>query len=122
MKPVVNTTICAPATPVGAGAVSLIRVSGPLAHEVTDKVVRFKKGSARDASGYSLHFGSVCERDGQVPASKPGTDCNSGSEQAGALVDEVLVSVFRAPLSYTGENMTEICCHASPYVVERILS
>ena len=103
MNPSENTTICAPATPVGAGAVSLLRVSGPLAIETADKVVRFKKGCASQAPGYSLHFGSISETDG-------------------ALLDEVLVSVFRAPHSYTGEDMVEICCHASGYIVERILS
>ena len=115
MTPSENTTICAPATPVGAGAVSLLRVSGPLALSVCDRVVRFKKGNASDAPGYSLHFGSVFEP--PCPASD-----HSRENADASLVDEVLVSVFRAPHSYTGEDMVEISCHASAYVVERILS
>lgn len=93
----ISNTICAPATSVGAGAVSMIRVSGPDALAVADKVVSFRHGDASSASGYSLKYGTV------------------------EGVDDVLVSVFRAPHSYTGEDSVEISCHASPYIVERIL-
>ena len=90
-------TICAPATSVGSGAVSLIRISGPQAHAVVDRLVRFRNGTAAEAPGYSLNFG---EAEG---------------------LDEVLVSLFRAPHSYTGEDAAEICCHASPYIVNALL-
>lgn len=93
----ISNTICAPATSVGARAVSMIRVSGPDALVVADKVVSFRHGDASSASGYSLKYGTV------------------------EGVDDVLVSVFRAPHSYTGEDSVEISCHASPYIVERIL-
>ena len=93
----ISNTICAPATSVGAGAVSMIRVSGPDALVVADKVVSFRHGDASSASGYSLKYGTV------------------------EGVDDVLVSVFRAPHSYTGEDSVEISCHASPYIVEKIL-
>ncbi len=90
-------TICAPATSVGTGAVSVVRISGPQAHAVVDALVRFRSGSAAQAKGYSLKFGEI---DG---------------------LDEVLVSLFRAPHSYTGEDAAEICCHASPFIVSTLL-
>ena len=93
----ISNTICAPATSVGAGAVSMIRVSGPDALAVADKVVAFRHGSCAAARGYSLKYGSV------------------------EGVDDVLVSVFRAPHSYTGEDSVEISCHASPFIVERLM-
>lgn len=94
-------TICAPATTPGTGAVSMIRVSGAEAHGVADKVIRFRKGTASEAKGYSLKFGSVWDGD--------------------TLLDEVMVSIYRAPRSYTGEDSIEICCHASSYIVSRLL-
>ena len=90
-------TICAPATSVGTGAVSVVRISGPQAHAVVDALVHFRSGSAAQAKGYSLKFGEI-ER-----------------------LDEVLVSLFRAPHSYTGEDAAEICCHASPFIVSTLL-
>ena len=96
-------TICAPATVPGTGAISVIRVSGPEALTIADKVVRCRKGSISDASGYTIKFGTVHSDDG-------------------AVLDEVLVSVFRAPHSYTGENSVEISCHASSYVVSSLMN
>ena len=90
-------TVCAPATSVGAGAISLIRVSGPETMAVLDRVVRFRSGTAAQAPGYSLKFGTV------------------------EGLDDVLVSLFRAPRSYTGEDAAEISCHASPYIVSALL-
>ena len=95
-------TICAPATVPGTGAISVIRVSGPEAFAVADKVVSLKKGSAADSAGYTMKFGTVW----------------SGED----LIDEVIVSIFRAPHSYTGEDSVEISCHASSYIVSSIMS
>ena len=94
-------TIAAPSTAPG-GAVAVIRVSGPEALVCADHIFRGKTSLAQ-AKGYSLHFGSIREADG-------------------SLIDEVLVSVFRAPHSYTGENAVEIACHGSGYIVSRILA
>ena len=91
-------TICACATPPGAGAVSIVRISGPKALEVADGVIAFKGGTARSFAGYSLHYATV-----------PG-------------LDDVMVSIFRAPHSYTGEDSVEISCHASAYVVSELLA
>ncbi|MBQ4026513.1 MAG: tRNA uridine-5-carboxymethylaminomethyl(34) synthesis GTPase MnmE [Bacteroidales bacterium] len=89
-------TICAPATSAG-GAICVIRVSGSGCFAAVDAVVRMRRGSAASAKGFSVHFGEV------------------------EGLDEVLVCVFRAPQSYTGEDMAEISCHASPYVVSELL-
>ena len=94
-------TICAPATSSGTGAVSIVRVSGPDALEIADKVLRLRKGCVAEAPGYSVRYGTVYD----------------GSE----ALDDVLVLVFRAPLSYTGEDSVEISCHASSYIVQHIM-
>ena len=92
-----NDTIVAPATVPGTGAISILRISGPEAFRLVDAVVQLKRGTVSESDAYTIHFGSV-----------------SG-------VDEVLVSVFRAPHSYTGEDSVEISCHASRYIVEEML-
>ena len=90
-------TICAPATSVGTGAISIIRMSGADSLRITDAVVRFRAGTAESSEGYSLKYGSIAE------------------------VDDVLVSIFRNPHSYTGEDSVEISCHASSFIVSKIL-
>ena len=95
-------TICAPATVPGTGAISVIRLSGPEALTIADKVIGCRRGNISDAKGYTIRFGEVLD-------------------DTGALIDEVLTSVFRAPHSYTGENSVEISCHASSYIVSRIM-
>ena len=90
-------TVCAPATSVGTGAVSMVRVSGPDSLAIVDKVVRFRSGSASESRGYRLKYGEIPD------------------------VDEVVAGIYRAPHSYTGEDSAELCCHASAYIVGRIL-
>lgn len=122
-----NTTICAPATLPGTGAISLLRVSGPDCLAIADRVIRLRKGTLAEAAGYSLHFGEIYETSTGAALSAGGNPMegqafvDEGASHDG-LLDEVLVSVFRAPRSYTGEDMVEISCHASAYIVERILS
>ena len=96
-------TICAPATTPGTGAISVIRVSGQEALDIADKVIKCRKGTISEAKGYTIKFGNVFSPDGDI-------------------VDEVLVSVFKAPHSYTGENSVEISCHASSFIVSSILN
>lgn len=91
-------TICAISTAKG-GAIGVVRTSGPEAVEITDKIFKGRK-SLIDAHPYSIHFGEI----------------NDGKE----TVDEVLVTVFRAPHSYTGEDATEISCHGSDYILQRV--
>ena len=95
-------TICAPATVPGTGAICVIRVSGNDALTVADKVVSCKDGNISEAKGYTLKFGTVYGEGGEV-------------------LDEVLVSVFHAPHSYTGENSVEISCHSSSYIVSSLI-
>jgi len=96
-------TIYAPATIPGTGAISIIRVSGEDAFEIADRVISCRRGKISDAKGYTILFGTVATEDGKT-------------------LDEVLVSVFRAPHSYTGENSVEISCHASSYIAGEIMS
>ena len=95
-------TICAPATIPGTGAISIIRVSGKEALAIADKVIDTKGVPIAETEGYRLRYGTVFEADGRV-------------------LDNVIVSVFRAPHSYTGENSVEISCHASRFIVNKIL-
>lgn len=96
-----NDIIIAPATVVGTGAITLIRISGDGCIDVADSLIRLRHGSLAGAKGYTLHFGSIYEQD--------------------ALLDEVMVSVFRAPHSYTGEDAVELSCHASEYIASAII-
>ena len=94
-------TIVAPATVPGSGAISIVRISGPRALEAVSAVVSCNR-PLQEAPGYSIHYGTALQDDGSI-------------------LDEVLVSVFRAPHSYTGEEAAEISCHASRYVVQTLL-
>lgn len=95
-------TICAPATIPGTGAISIIRVSGKESLAIADKVIDTKGVPIAETEGYRLRYGTVFEADRSV-------------------LDNVIVSVFRAPHSYTGENSVEISCHASRFIVNKIL-
>ncbi len=95
-------TICAPATIPGTGAISIIRVSGEDSLAIADKVIDVKGESLSETEGYRLRYGTICADDGSV-------------------LDNVIVSVFRAPHSYTGENCVEISCHASRFIVNEVL-
>ncbi len=99
----IDDTICACATS-GSGAISVIRVCGPDAFAVADKVIALKSGTISACPGYSLRFGKFHSY------GKPEKE-----------IDQVLVSIFRNPHSYTGEDSVEISCHASGYIVKSIL-
>ncbi len=103
MKNLYQDTIVAPATTPGTGAISIIRISGPETFRIVDAVVQLKSGTISGAMAYTIHFGSIFLEDG-------------------SLLDEVLVSVFRAPHSYTGEDSAEISTHASAYIVQELVS
>ena len=108
-------TICAPATVPGTGAISVIRVSGPEALTVADKVIRCRKGNIPTAKGYTLKFGLIYNNISDYVSDS----CSTLPK--GEIIDEVLVSIFKAPHSYTGENSVEISCHASSYIVSAIM-
>ena len=88
--------IFAPATGNG-GAISIVRISGKGSLELLDGIIGLRRGQVSSAPGYSVRYGEI------------------------EGLDQVLVSIFHAPHSYTGEDMAEISCHASPYIVSSLL-
>lgn len=100
----INKNICALATPQGSGAIGVIRLSGPEVISIVDRIFvpgGKSKVSLADTPAYKMRFGSIY--DGE------------------RLLDEVLVSVFHAPHSYTGENSVEISCHGSSYILQQVM-
>lgn len=97
-----DATICAIATPPGQGGLGIIRVSGPNAIALTDRIFR-GQSALLDCPGYTVHHGFIHD-----PAS-------------GMPVDEVLVTLFRAPRSYSGEDLVEISTHGGGVVLGRVL-
>ncbi|MDH6306856.1 tRNA modification GTPase [Parabacteroides sp. PF5-5] len=97
-----HSIICAISTPPGSGGVAIIRLSGEKAIEVAEKVFVSRRGKKlADCLPNTIHFGEIRKDD--------------------AVIDEVLVSLFHAPHSYTGENTVEIACHGSVYIQQQIL-
>ncbi|SDS74265.1 tRNA modification GTPase trmE [Gillisia sp. Hel1_33_143] len=97
-----NDTIVALATPPGAGAISVIRVSGPEAINIVAPIFRAKSNKEiTEQPTHTLHLGNIADNE--------------------RLIDEVLVSIFHGPRSYTGENTMEISCHGSPYIQQEII-
>ncbi len=97
-------TICALATAPGLGAIAVIRISGPDTFRIIETVFKTKKGKSKDFSSiksHTLHFGDII-LDNQT-------------------LDEVLISVFKNPHSYTGQDTIEISCHGSTYIQQQIL-
>ena len=101
-----NETICALATASG-GAIGIIRISGAQTLEILSRI--FSK-DLTDAQPNTIHYGHIVE---PVAASQ--------QQQQPRIIDEVLVSVFRAPHSYTGEDSAEISCHGSAYILNKVL-
>ena len=98
-----NNTICAIATAPG-GAIGIIRISGPEAISIADRIFRpiGTNLSLSQRKAYTLAFGNIINAKNEV-------------------VDEVLVSIFHAPHSYTGENSVEISCHGSSYILQQVM-
>ncbi len=96
----INETIVALATPPGIGAIGVIRLSGDNAIAITDKIFKGKK--LADQPSHTLHFGKIV-------ADKK-------------VLDEVVVSLYKAPKSYTGEDVIEISGHGSQYILEEIIN
>lgn len=95
----INGTIAAIATPPGEGAIGIIRLSGAEAITIADKIFYGKKLEAQPS--HTIHFGKIKDGD--------------------EVVDEVVASLYKGPKSYTGEDVVEISCHGSQYVLERVL-
>lgn len=106
-------TICAIATAQG-GAIGTIRVSGPQAIEITSRIFTPAQGKPlTERKPYTLTFGKILSVKEQANA--------PSAPLSGEVIDEVLVSVFRAPHSYTGEDSTEIMCHGSSYILQQVM-
>ncbi len=95
----IQDTIVAPATAPGVGAIAVIRLSGQEAISICQKVFKGKDLTLQDS--HTVHFGTIMEGE--------------------TIVDEVLVSVFRTPRSFTKENVVEISCHGSNYIITKII-
>ena len=95
-------TICALSTVQGKGAIAVIRISGPESVKIASSVFLPSRGaSLEETKSHRLRFGTIMDE--------------------GKVLDEVLVSVFRSPHSYTGEDMVEISCHGSYYIQQELL-
>ncbi|MDF2439015.1 MAG: mnmE [Bacteroidota bacterium] len=97
-------TIVALATPQGVGAIGVIRLSGPRAIEICNAVFgtkSLKKKDLLNAASHTIHFGVIHDED--------------------IIIDEVLVSLFKGPNSYTSENTVEVSCHGSPFIQQQII-
>ena len=94
-----NSTICALSTPQGIGAIGVVRLSGLDAIKITNAI--FKGKDLDQQPSHTVHFGKIMKDD--------------------ILLDEVVVSIFKEPNSYTGENISEISCHGSPFIINEII-
>lgn len=97
-----NSTIAAISTPFGTGGIGIIRISGPAAFAVAGMIFRANNGGPiEDMRGYSSALGRVYDN--------------------GEPLDDAIVQVFKAPKSYTGENVAEISCHGGTWILRRVL-
>lgn len=95
-----NDTIVAVATPPGEGALAIIRLSGPESFQIVNRLFRHK--DLTQADSHTLHYGTLFKENGEI-------------------LDEVVVSLFRNPRSYTGEDVVEISCHGSSFIIQQIM-
>ena len=106
-------TICAISTPYGSGGIAVIRVSGESAIPIVDSLFHGRK-SLLEAAAYTVHYGEI-----RKPTPTPSLKGRENNQQE--ILDQVLVSVFRAPHSFTGEDVVEIACHGSLYIQQTLL-
>ncbi|MBO5693076.1 MAG: tRNA uridine-5-carboxymethylaminomethyl(34) synthesis GTPase MnmE [Tidjanibacter sp.] len=97
---IINDTIVAPATPTG-GAIAIVRIEGGRAIAICQELFRSSRGPLADLKGYSATYGVIYDGDRRI--------------------DDVIVTLFREPHSYTGGDMVEIACHGSAYIVGEIV-
>jgi len=96
-------TIAAIATPLGEGGISIVRISGPQALDIADRVFRpVRPGPLQAASSHTVHYGTIVDG-------------------AGNTIDEAMVSIFRRPRSYTKEDSVEMSTHGGVVVTKRVL-
>ena len=100
-----NETIVALATPPGEGAIGIIRLSGANAITIADKIFKGKHLASQPT--HTLHFGHIID--------------TSSGDSPHNIIDEVVVSLYKGPKSYTGEDVVEISCHGSAYVLGKVI-
>ena len=119
--------IAAIATAPGTGGIAVIRLSGPDAFTITDRIfcARNRNKTVSTAEAYTMLFGNIVDNTSRDAACCVLTSEASQNSQLSTLnsqlIDEVVISVFRAPHSFTGENTVEISCHGSIYIQQEIL-
>lgn len=101
IHPLLEDTITAIATPNGVGAISIIRISGNKAISVADSIFKGKT-HVTDVSSHTVHYGNVVDEQND-------------------FIDDVLLTIFKAPNSYTGEDVVEISCHGNPLIGQKII-
>ncbi len=99
-------TIAAIATPIGSGSVGIVRLSGPAALSIADQVFETRRGKPSEFKTYTVHYGNIVRRQGQT----------------NETIDEALLTVMRAPKSYTCEDVVEISCHGGMMAVNAVLT
>jgi tRNA modification GTPase len=105
-------TIAAPATPIGEGGIGIVRISGAKALAIADRIFRAKDGSRpSDCGAYTTHYGHII-----IPDTR---DARRVTHDV--IIDEVLLTVMRAPKSYTREDVVEINCHGGIQAVKDVL-
>lgn len=100
---ILDNTICAISTAPGMGAIAVIRVAGKETFNICDNIFQFlkKDRKIKDQEANSVHFGTIVDGD--------------------KIIDEVLITIFKSPHSYTGDDIVEIACHGAPYIQQQIL-
>lgn len=100
---ILDNTICAISTAPGMGAIAVIRVAGKETFNICDNIFQFlkKDRKIKDQEANSVHFGTIVDND--------------------KIIDEVLITIFKSPHSYTGDDIVEIACHGAPYIQQQIL-
>ncbi|NPD93112.1 tRNA uridine-5-carboxymethylaminomethyl(34) synthesis GTPase MnmE [Xylanibacter muris] len=117
----ISDTICAIATAQG-GAIGIIRISGYHSIAITDRIF-FPVGNnlpLAERKPYTIAFGQI--RKPLLSSKSNDQCCKNTNGKNYELIDEVLVSIFHAPHSYTGENSVEISCHGSSYIMQQIIA
>ena len=105
-------TIVAPATPLGEGGIGIVRISGPRALEIADKIFVSKSGAKpSQCETYTTHYGHIVDRG----------SCIVDRASIHEIIDEVLLTVMKAPKSYTKEDVVEINCHGGIQAVKNVL-
>src|SRR5436853_76348 len=97
-------TIAAIATPPGEGGIGIVRISGPAAFAIADRVFTPSNGAPSSLPSHTIHYGHICD------------------PETHEAIDDALLLPFRAPHSYTGEDVVEFSCHGGPVTLGRVLS